>query len=169
MEFLPLETIVTAKEGAKTPTKTKSISVVLPTASTSTQKDELPVLNDSNIPKAVKRGIVKVSAAEATDRQLEGMNKTEAAYYQYLLELKRTGKIRDVSYECEKLKLAKSTYYTPDFRVILCTGEVEFHETKGFWRDDARVKIKVAATLHPYRFYIVQKKKGGWDLSLVEV
>ena len=113
--------------------------------------------------------VLKTSGLTIEDASLEGMNKTEAGYYRYLLSLKNEGKILAVAYECEKLKLARSTYYTPDFRVIKPDGTVEFHETKGFWRDDARVKIKVAATLHPYKFYIIQKLKGRWEKTLVEV
>jgi hypothetical protein len=48
--------------------------------------------------------------------------------------------------------------------VILANGEVEMHEVKGFWRDDALVKIKVAAAMHPYRFIAVQWKSGTWDM-----
>jgi hypothetical protein len=40
------------------------------------------------------------------------------------------------------------------------------HEVKGFWQDDARAKIKIAADLYPMRFVAirVQSKKegGGW-------
>jgi hypothetical protein len=49
---------------------------------------------------------------------------------------------------------------------------VEFHEVKGgFWRDDAKVKIRVAAAMYPmFRFYsfFKQPKKlgGGWVQKL---
>ena len=36
----------------------------------------------------------------------------------------------------------RQTYYNPDYLVIY-PGHFEIHEVKGFWRDDARVKIKV--------------------------
>ncbi len=51
-----------------------------------------------------------------------------------------------VRYEFEplKLKLAKATFYNPDFAVMLPNGRIEMHECKGFWEDDARVKVKVA-------------------------
>ena len=45
-------------------------------------------------------------------------------------------------------------------------GTMEIHETKGHWEDDARVKIKVAATLFPFRFFAItqgrKEKKGQW-------
>jgi hypothetical protein len=37
------------------------------------------------------------------------------------------------------------------------------HEVKGFWQDDARVKIKVAASIYPFKFIAVKKAKGGWE------
>lgn len=92
------------------------------------------------------------------------MNKTEAAYAATLAARKLAGEIDRYDFEAVKLRLADRTFYTPDFRVILADGTEEFHEVKGFWEDDAKVKIKVAAELHPYRFvavYVVAKKNGG--------
>jgi len=53
------------------------------------------------------------------------------------------------------------------FAVRLKNGELEFHEVKGFWRDDARVKIKTAAYQYPiFHFIAVTKVRkrdgGGW-------
>ena len=42
---------------------------------------------------------------------------------------------------------------------------MECHEVKGFWQDDARVKIKVAADLYPIRFLAVMKKKSEWQIE----
>lgn len=91
------------------------------------------------------------------------MNKTEVAYEQVLLGEKMNGKVRDFRFEAVKLKLADKTFYTPDFYVV--TNErIEFHEVKGFWEDDARVKIKVAAQMFPeFLFVAVKKVKGGWE------
>ena len=33
---------------------------------------------------------------------------------------------------------------------------------KGFWEDDARVKIKVAAEVFPFRFVAITRSKDGW-------
>jgi len=90
------------------------------------------------------------------------MNKTETAYAQMLELLKRSDEIVDYRYEPFKLILAKSTTYTPDFLVVY-SGHFECHEVKGFWRDDARVKIKVAAELFPwFKFVAVTLKRGQW-------
>ncbi len=92
-----------------------------------------------------------------------GMNKTEAAYAGELELRQRAGEIVWYRFEAIKLRLAGKTFYTPDFVVIMANGEVQFHEVKGFWRDDARVKIKVAAEQFPFRFIAIRKTKGGWE------
>jgi hypothetical protein len=92
------------------------------------------------------------------------MNRTEAAYAEYLEALKHAGKVLWFKFEGIKLRLADDTFYTPDFPVMLADGTIEMHETKGFWLDKARVKIKVAASIYPFRFIAVKRRKGGgWD------
>ncbi len=62
------------------------------------------------------------------------------------------------------LKLADDTRYTPDFTVIDENGRLVAYETKGFMRDDAHVKIKVAATSFRWiHFVLVTKEKGQWN------
>lgn len=90
------------------------------------------------------------------------MNKTEAKYAERLEALKRSGEVLDYAFECVKLKLADRTFYTPDFMVLNKDGIVEMHEVKGFWEDDARVKIKVAAAQFPFKFVGVQSKCGAF-------
>ena len=95
------------------------------------------------------------------------MNKTEAAYAALLEQRKQAGEILWYTFEGIKLRLADNTFYSPDFAVMGVGGELSMHEVKGFWRDDARVKIKVAAELYPFQFIAVQpraKKHGGsWE------
>ena len=96
-------------------------------------------------------------------------NKMEAKY-EAELELRRLA--RDVAwfkFEGVKLRLADNTFYTPDFAVMLANGQMEMHEVKGFWQDDARAKIKIAADLYPFRFIAVKaeakKRGGGWVIE----
>jgi hypothetical protein len=94
------------------------------------------------------------------------LNKTEAAYAA-ALELRRiAGDVAWYKFEGVKLRLADNTFYTPDFAVMLANGQLEMHEVKGFWQDDARAKIKIAADLYPFKFVAVkaeaQKRGGGW-------
>lgn len=88
------------------------------------------------------------------------MNRTEAAYGNYLELRKAAGEIAWYRFEGLKLRLGDSTFYTPDFAVMLTTGEMECHEVKGFWQDDARVKIKIAAEMYPFRFIAITAGKA---------
>ena len=90
------------------------------------------------------------------------MNKTEAAYALWLRRQRDIGEIESFEFEAIKLRLGAKTFYTPDFLVQLKNGELECHEVKGFWQDDARVKIKVAAAKFPFRFIAIQSIKGEW-------
>ena len=100
------------------------------------------------------------------------MNKTEQAYADYLERLLRVGDIAWYRFEGVKLRLADNTFYTPDFAVMLGNGQMEMHEVKGFWQDDARVKIKVAAEMYPFRFLSAKPKPkkhgGGWAFEVFE-
>ena len=97
------------------------------------------------------------------------MNKTEAAYDAHLALLEHAGEILWRKFEGLKLRLADNTFYTPDFAVLAADGVMECHEVKGFWEDDARVKIKVAASLYPFRFKaftpLAKKHGGGWKVE----
>ena len=97
------------------------------------------------------------------------MNKTERQYADRLEILRRAGEVQWFTFESVKLRLANNTFYTPDFAVMNAEGELEMHEVKGFWRDDARVKIKVAASMYPFRFIAVRKKPksrgGDWEFE----
>ena len=91
------------------------------------------------------------------------MNKTEAQYAEVLEIRLRAGEIYSWRYEPITLRLADDTRYTPDFMVIGALGQIAFHEVKGFWRDDALVKIKVAAELFPeFKFFALRLEKGQW-------
>lgn len=101
-----------------------------------------------------------------------GMNKTEAEYGLWLEYQKRDGVILEYRFESIKLRLANATWYTPDFAVYGIGGEIGFHEVKGFWRDDARIKFKVAAEQYPrHTFVAVQKLRkkqgGGWKVEVL--
>lgn len=92
------------------------------------------------------------------------MNKTEAAYAEILNLSQLGGEVRWWAYEPIKLRLAKRTWYTPDFLVVGSDGRIEAIEVKGFWRDDARVKIKVAAELFPMFVFVAVRRDGdGWE------
>lgn len=99
-----------------------------------------------------------------------GPNKLESAYSDHLELLRRAGLIRAWDFEPEKLRLAGRCWLLVDFRVVLNSGHIEIHETKGFMRDDASAKLKVAARLHPcFTFWLVRQVRGsgGWTWQRV--
>lgn len=110
----------------------------------------------------------KARAATLHPRSAGKMNGLESAYASELRAQQAAGGLLWWGFETCKLRLATQTFYTPDFMVVAADGVVEFHEVKGFWRDDARVKLKVAAEQFPmFRFLAVQRKKvsGPWVIE----
>ena len=95
---------------------------------------------------------------------VDRMNGLEAGYAGRLDAMKRAGKLILWKFEEIKLRMADGTFYTPDFFIMLPDGSVGFHETKGFWRDDARAKIKIAAELYPMFFFVAVQ----WDAKAKE-
>jgi hypothetical protein len=98
------------------------------------------------------------------------LNKLEQAYAAHLEEEKRADRVLWYAFGAIKLRLADNTFYSPDFAVLSADGVLEMHEVKGgFWEEDARVKIKVAASLFPFRFRAMkrcaQKHGGGWQVE----
>ncbi len=104
----------------------------------------------------------------------EGLNKTEAAFQDYL-RAKYAGS--QILAQCVTLKLGNGVKYTPDFiRIADATNEHASPvsqwtawEVKGFMRDDAAVKIKVAAAMYPLiQFYLVRRNgRIGWRVDHV--
>lgn len=106
------------------------------------------------------------------------MNKLESEFFVYL-KAERPG--AQVLAQSVTLKLGNGVRFTPDFFVMAdATNEHErpvtelvAYETKGeFMRDDAAVKLKVAAAIYPQiRFHLVTKRKkklgGGWAIEEV--
>jgi hypothetical protein len=83
------------------------------------------------------------------------MNGYETKYSLILDERKRKGEVYDWRFEPFGLRLAPSTFYHPDFIVQMEDGGLEIHEVKGgFVKEDAWVKLKVAASMFPYFTFI---------------
>lgn len=95
------------------------------------------------------------------------MNRGEAAYAVHLEALRRADLIDSWAFEPGSLRLADRTHYHPDFRVVLPDGLIEFHEVKGrkgdgpYIKEDAWVKLKAIAAIHPFVFIVVWPLKGG--------
>jgi len=96
----------------------------------------------------------------------DGMNGTERAYGAHLDQLKAQGVVTWWAFEHVRLKIAsgkKAAWYTPDFLVKFSDGRLEAVEIKGsFFREAAKVRLKVAAGLFPWPFVVVRKIGGAW-------
>jgi hypothetical protein len=114
------------------------------------------------MPPAVKAISATADIKASTDEQK--LNKTERLYLQYL---KSVG-VQWIGVQAVTLKLGDDCRYTPDFVVIDASSLITAHEVKGFWRDDARVKIKVAARSFPWMAFVAaQKSKTGWNIERI--
>lgn len=96
------------------------------------------------------------------------MNGTEEKYAKDLEMRRAIGDVLWFAFEAVTLKLGQDLRYTPDFAVMRGDGSIEMHECKGFWRDDALVKIKAAAQMFPFKFISVaiipKRDGGGWKV-----
>ena len=91
-------------------------------------------------------------------------NKTESEYGAYLENLKAAGEVLWYKFEPVNIRLAKRTYYRVDYMVLRSDRTIDMVDVKGFWTDDAKAKIKIAAeTLPIFRFVAAYKKGGGWE------
>lgn len=83
----------------------------------------------------------------------------EANYFRYLYYLKENGHIYDFNHEPERFYFDKiktgTTSYLPDFEVIENTGEVVYHEVKGFMCKISKTKIKRFLNCYPRKKLIV--------------
>ena len=92
------------------------------------------------------------------------LNKTERAW---LARLRATG--IEPYIQAITLKLGHDCRYLPDFAFVDPTGRLTFWEVKGFMRDDARVKLHVAARVFPrWRFVLVRRIKGQFESEVVK-
>lgn len=99
-----------------------------------------------------------------------GPNKLEQSYASHLEVLKRAGEIVDYKYESVKLKIGvKTCWFCPDFWVLAKDGVSEYHETKGWMREDAAIKLKSAALQYPhFRFFLVRKDGKRFSVEAVK-
>lgn len=105
---------------------------------------------------------------------LKRMNKLEAEFFMWLKGHEPHGAV--LTYECVKLRIGHNCWYTPDFEVLSPEDATDavfviYYEVKGFWRDDARVKIKAAAQRYPSRRFIAvtrDKQSKAWRFEHIK-
>lgn len=83
------------------------------------------------------------------------LNKTERSF---LVHLREAHPGNWIGVQCITLKLADDCRYTCDIWERTIGGLLYAYEVKGFFRDDAKVKIKVAARMFPWIRFVVVKR-----------
>ena len=95
-------------------------------------------------------------------------SKAETRYAQLLETQKRDGLILDWRYEAVTLRLADGVRFTPDFLVRLPNNRMRLVEVKGFMREAARVRLRVAVEMYPdFTWLLVWAKKGKFEPELL--
>lgn len=102
------------------------------------------------------------------------MNRTESAYAAELERQRVEGLIQWWKFEGIKLRLADKTFLTVDFAVLDAEGYLRMIDVKGamaVYEQDARVKMKVACSIYPFKFFIAipRHKRDGGGFSVTEV
>lgn len=123
------------------------------------------LLRDPSIHPAAAAAIRAATAMKGNRPAGTGMNGLEAAYARDLDLRKLSGNVLWWKFNAVRLRIAdgeKGAFFKPDFAVLTRDG-LEFHETKGFWREAARLRIKVASGLYPFPFVAVRRVAGRWE------
>ena len=101
------------------------------------------------------------------------MNALELDYADALELRARAGQILGWKFGSVRLHMGGGAWYKPDFFIWTTDGKDEIHETKGYWREAARVRIKVSASKFTlFRFVAVTRapsgrRKGEWKFEVI--
>ena len=131
-------------------------------------REQHPDLYGDPVPAKPAAAPAAPKGARQREAAKRGPNKWESEYAEILEGGKRAGVFLWYGFEALTLRLADRTTYRPDFIVVMADGSVEAIEIKGFPRDDAIVKYKVAAEMFPWiKFRMMRKRPvkagGGWE------
>ena len=90
------------------------------------------------------------------------MNRWERQMADWLALGESIGEIKWWAFEPLRFRIGKGAFYTPDFVVVDELGQLVAYEVKGHWEEDARVRIKVAASRYRWvRFVVVKAASKG--------
>lgn len=120
------------------------------------------------IPVAGAKPVPAPAGGGLRQRQGPALNKTEAAFLQ---TLEAAYPPRATLTQAVTLAIANGCRYTPDFfQPPIESDRARAFEVKGFMRDDAAVKLKVAAALFPWiRFFLVTRRGRAQPWRIQEI
>ena len=108
-------------------------------------------------PVAAPRPFVNLTVKPQTEE--DKLNKLERRWLAHMRALH----MQEIGIQSLTLKLGDDCRYTPDFTTIDAHGHLVAYETKGFMRDDAQVKIKIAARKFRWiEFVLVTEENHQW-------
>jgi hypothetical protein len=84
------------------------------------------------------------------------LNKTEKGYLDYLRRMRPQW----IGVQCITLKLGHDCRYTPDFWALDDTGLRAIDVKGGHTWEDSLIKLRVAARLYPFIYFVIAKRKG---------
>lgn len=95
------------------------------------------------------------------------MNATEEAYNAHLRTRHAAGEVLWWAFNAVRLLITDgdfAAFYKPDFTVIMWDGTTQYHETKGFEREAAMLRLKVAAGIYTFaKFVLVKRYESAWS------
>jgi hypothetical protein len=107
-------------------------------------------------PQPTPNPFVNLAIKPTTDE--DKLNKLERRWLAHMRALN----MQEIGIQSLTLKIGDDCRYTPDFTAIT-DGHLVAYETKGFMRDDAQVKIKVAARKFRWiEFVLVTEANHQW-------
>lgn len=112
---------------------------------------------------------------KARARRVPGsLTRAERARAQALMVASLQGSILHWAHEPMRFRLAKGSFYAPDFLVIENDYSVVLEEVKGArgWKldDEGRTKFKVAGELFPFFVFrgLIRSRRGTWSVEEYE-
>jgi hypothetical protein len=125
----------------------------------------VPVIMDDNVraPLEVDRTVRPRRTHSAPKPRTP--NRWEQDYAARLELLRSCNEVKWFAFEPIKLRLATLCFYTPDFGVWMADDSFEFHEVKGHWEEDAKIKYRIAREQFPmfkFRAFTKLPHGGGW-------
>ena len=106
------------------------------------------------------------AVATAPEKRASGpkfRSKAEARYAEILESQRRAGQIDAWRHEAVTLTLADGCRYTPDFLVIE-RGRMTLIEVKGFMREAARLRLRIAVEQYPhFGWFLIWAKRSGFE------
>ncbi len=121
------------------------------------------------VPEKMITGVVRKKPAKRIRQNSTPLNKTEQAFLDYLNREGFGWRVL-ILVQSMTLKLGNGVRYTPDFVTVANFSlNLTAYEVKGYMRDDAAVKLKVAAAQYPWIAFklVTRRKDGGWDIEAV--